>query len=91
MSANPSGLLTCYSYRDPSGASSLDTFLETGAFLREIASEDFDLTGFIIGAVSEASPLMTPRLKAQVGDVFYFKGTTYEYRREGMILSLIHI
>ena len=80
MSANPSGLLTCYSYRDPSGASSLDTFLETGAFLREIASEDFDLTGFIIGAVSEASPLMTPRLKAQVGDAFYFKGTTYEYR-----------
>ncbi|MDO4393058.1 MAG: insulinase family protein [Bacillota bacterium] len=80
MSVHPSGMITCYSYRDPSGASSLQIYLEAAAFLREMASDDFDLTGFIIGAVSDASPLMTPRLKAQVGDSFYFRGVTYEQR-----------
>ncbi|MBQ9708796.1 MAG: insulinase family protein, partial [Firmicutes bacterium] len=80
MSAHPSGMISCYSYRDPDGAASLETFKECANFLREAASEGLDLTGFIIGAVSDASPLLTPRLKGAIGDGFYFRGVTWEDR-----------
>ena len=80
ISVHPSGTIACYSYRDPDGTSSLETFKTCGDFLRQAASGDFDLTGFIIGAVSDASPLLTPRLKAQIGDGFYFRGLTWEDR-----------
>lgn len=80
MSVYPSGLIACYSYRDPDGAASLDKFRSCADFLREAAASDMDLTGFIIGAVSDASPLLTPRLKAQIGDSFYFRGVTWEDR-----------
>ena len=81
MSVHPSGILSCYSYRDPNGATSLETFKGSADFLRQLAtSDDMDLTGFIIGAVSDASPLLTPRLKAQIGDSFYFRGMTFQDR-----------
>lgn len=82
LTASPSGLIACYSYRDPSGAESLKSYTTVGDFLRAFLGSDPDLTGFIIGAVSDASRLMTPRLKGNASDFMYFSGRTYEGRCE---------
>ncbi len=80
LTAGTSGLVACYSYRDPSGAKSLETYTSVGDFLTEFAKSEPDLTGFIIGAVSESSRVMSPRLKATAGDSLYLSGRTYEDR-----------
>lgn len=82
MQVRESGLLSCYSYRDPNGAGSVERYRDSGAFLREMAESGEELTGFIIGAVAGTSPLMTPRTKASVGDSHYFCRTTWEDRCE---------
>lgn len=84
MKVDRAGLLSCYSYRDPNAARSLDTYSKSAKFLEEyLANEDSDLTGLIVGAVSEASPLMSTRVKGRVADDMYFAGITYEERCEG--------
>jgi Zn-dependent M16 (insulinase) family peptidase len=51
-----------------------------GDFLRGFAGQVSDFTGFIIGAVANSSPLLTPKTKAQVGDRFHFSRTSWETR-----------
>lgn len=75
-----SGVTGCYSYRDPSAARSLEKYREAAAFLRSFCAGRPDLTGFIIGAVSEDSPLLTPRLKGLMADCYYWQGLTWERR-----------
>ena len=65
-----------YSYRDPSPARSLDCYRASGEFLRSV--KGMDLTGMIIGAVSDSDPLMTPRMRGKTADARYWQGTTYE-------------
>ena len=80
MLARDTGLLACYSYRDPNGASSVEKYGACGDFLRGFAGQVSDFTGFIIGAVANSSPLLTPKTKAQVGDRFHFSRTSWETR-----------
>ncbi len=80
MVARDTGLAACYSYRDPNGAASVEKYRMSAQFLRDFAAQTADFTGFIIGAVANSSPLMTPRTKAQVADRFYFSRTTWESR-----------
>ena len=67
-----------YSYRDPSAAESLDIFGNCGEFLRDAVEDDEDLTGDIIGTVSEGSPLLSVRMKGQRADELFFSGISYE-------------
>ena len=80
MLARDTGLTACYSYRDPNGAASVEKYRSCGDFLRGFAGQGSDFTGFIIGAVANSSPLMTPKTKAQVADRFYFSRTTWTDR-----------
>ena len=80
MLARDTGLALCYSYRDPNGAASVEKYRSCGDFLRGFAGQVSDFTGFIIGAVANSSPLMTPKTKAQVADRHYFSRTTWEDR-----------
>lgn len=82
MLVRESGLAACYSYRDPNAAQSLDSYRNAATFLRDFCKEVSDLTGFIIGAVSDASPLLTPRMKAFVADSFYWRKISWERRTE---------
>lgn len=82
MISRTSGLNACYSYRDPNGTQTLERYRDCAAFLREFAQSGEDFTGFIIGAVANASPLMTPKAKARVGDEHYFSHVTWEERCE---------
>jgi Zn-dependent M16 (insulinase) family peptidase len=80
MVARDTGLTACYSYRDPNGAGSVESYRNCASFLRGLASQTSDFTGFIIGTVANGSPLMTPKTKAQTGDRLYFTQTTWEDR-----------
>lgn len=74
------GLAGCYSYRDPNGAKSLESYLGCADFLTEMCAEDPDLTGAIIGTVSDTEPLLTPRAKGTAADNLYWQGITWEDR-----------
>jgi hypothetical protein len=80
MTLRDSGLLACTSYRDPSGNRSLEMYQESAAFLRNFAAGAEDLTGYIIGTVSDASPLLSPRGMGLMGDIRHWKGITQEER-----------
>lgn len=72
--ARNTGLACCYSYRDPNAARSLEQYDGAAEFLRSICAEGTDLTGFIIGAVSDDSPLLTPRMQGMSADTRYWTG-----------------
>ena len=80
MVVRDTGLTACYSYRDPNGAGSVESYRNCAAFLRDLASKTSDFTGFIIGTVANNSPLMTPKTKAQAGDNIYIRQITWEDR-----------
>ncbi len=58
------GIITFYSYRDPSPAESVKIFAESADYLRRMAKSDCDLTKFIIGAIGEYDILTTPKTEA---------------------------
>ncbi|MCD7732357.1 MAG: insulinase family protein [Oscillospiraceae bacterium] len=73
-----SGYITCHSYRDPSANRSLGYFKKSGEFLRDFLKNNDDLTGFIIGSVSDMFQLTTPSMKGVISDNRYFTGITPE-------------
>lgn len=80
MLTRSNGGFYCYSYRDPSARESLRKYLDCSSFLKEFAAQNPDLTGFIIGTVSDQSPLQTPRMKGQAADNFYWRQISWEER-----------
>lgn len=80
MLTSSQGLAGCLSFRDPNAKASLEKYLGCGDFLRQFCAAKPDLTGAIIGTVSDASPLLTPRMRGQVADQYYWEGLTYETR-----------
>lgn len=74
------GFTACYSYRDPNGEKSIESYKGVPNFLRAFAQSTDNLDDFIIGTVSNSSSLMTPRSNAQTGDRFYFSDRTWESR-----------
>lgn len=72
------GIVGFYSYRDPSPARTLECFGTAGDALREIARSGEDLTASIIGAVGEALPLLSPKLRGLIASQRYLSETTYE-------------
>lgn len=90
MNTAADGMVSFYSYRDPSPEKSLHIFDQSGAFLREFAKENPDLTRIIIGTISDTEGLYTPRSMAQTADNWYLNGITDEMRatRRKEILSV---
>ncbi len=76
------GSLFAYSYRDPNAKTSIETYCKIADYVRDFANSDRSLVGFIIGAMSSASPLLTPRLITTGADGNYIKGVTEESRLE---------
>ena len=80
LTVSPSGLVCGYSYRDPNGSRSLEIYRKVGGFLRSFSDKKPDLTGLIIGAVSDATPLMTSRTKGLRADTDYWCKTSWKDR-----------
>lgn len=74
------GSVSFYSYRDPNAARSLNCYRKAPAFIRQLPGMVSDLTDFIIGAVAESEPYMTPRQQGKMADSWYLRGVTYEDR-----------
>lgn len=72
------GMVSFYSYRDPTPARTLGCYTGSSAFLREFAKSGEDVTKFIIGAVRSTSPLTSPMLKGTLATSRYLNGITYE-------------
>ena len=72
------GNLFSYSYRDPTPAKTLTADSGAADFLREFAKQGEDLDPYIISALNELNPLMSPRDKGSLADGRYMVG----YRRE---------
>ncbi len=67
-----------YTYRDPNASRSVDIFAKTPEFLREFASEDKNIDNFIIGAIGDSEPLITPKVLGALVLVTHLKGEMYE-------------
>ncbi len=80
MKVGDTGLVTCHSYRDPSGALSLEKYRKAPEFLRSFSQSGPDMTAALVGTVASLSPLLSPRLKGSTADAYYWKGVTWETR-----------
>ena len=88
LAAEENGFIGCYSYRDPDAARSLSLFAGCGQYLEDFCArllaaegnQDDSLTSYMIGAVSDASPLLTPRMRGMQADLLYLKGISPEQR-----------
>ena len=69
-----------YTYRDPDANRSLGVFEESTAFLRSIAESGEDITNFIIGAVGDSDPLITPKVLSALAVGAYLRDESYEDR-----------
>lgn len=82
MKSQTDGVLSYYSFRDPAAANSLSTFNGAADFVESYLQSEPDLTGAIIGTISDISPLLTPRLKALLADGYYLKNVSADDRRK---------
>ena len=80
MSISADGMVTYFSYRDPNPEESLETYASVPAFLTEFCESSPNLTGVIIGAISETDPVLTAGNRGYMADKFYLSGITDEYR-----------
>ena len=81
MGANRSGFVSYYSYRDPSPQKTLKIFSAVPSFISSFAESERPIDKYIIGAIGEASPHLTPRARASVATLRYFNGFTDDMRR----------
>lgn len=72
------GAVGFYTYRDPSANRSVGVFKKTSEFLRKFAEESNNIDGFIIGAIGDSEPLITPKVLNALVLVARLSGDTYE-------------
>lgn len=73
------------SYRDPNLGKTYDIFEGAGAYIREFACSERDMTKYIIGTISELDTPLTPSTKGSVSLNAYFSGLKEEdFARERM-------
>lgn len=68
------GFMAFYSYRDPSPGCSLDYYRASSDYLRALADSKEELTKFIVGAIGEYDPLLTPRTEFAIATRDYLNG-----------------
>ena len=72
------GVIGAYSYRDPSPDRSLQAYADLAAALRRFCEGGESLDKYIISAVSQTEPLMSPQNYCQKADRNWFCGITRE-------------
>lgn len=71
------------SYRDPNLKKTVDTFENTGDYLRSFTADETTMTKYIIGAVSELDVPMTPAIKGNRSSSAYLTNLDFaEVQRE---------
>ena len=72
------GNLYSYSFRDPTPARTLEADAGAAAYLKEFVEQGEDLDRYIISALNELNPLLSPRDKGALADGRYMAGYTRE-------------
>lgn len=72
--------LFCYTYRDPSPARSLEVYGGIGKFVKEYCDSDEELDKYIISAIANGEPLLSPESIGYHADCRLFSGITDEDR-----------
>ena len=78
FSPRRAGYVGFYSYRDPSPARSLEVYKEAADYLRALSESKTDIERFIIGAMGEYDPLVTPKNAAALSSWYYLNGVSDE-------------
>ena len=73
-----SGNVFSYSFRDPTPAKTLEVHSGAAGFLRGFAENGEDLDRYIISALNELNPLLSPRDKGALADARILTGYTRE-------------
>ncbi len=76
--ADPHGMITNYSYRDPSPAKSIGVYDEEADFVKEFCAGSEDITKYVISAIGNLEPLRSPAEAGAAADLQYLDGFTYE-------------
>ena len=89
MSAVRTGQTSFYSYRDPTPKRSIEKMKGAPDYLCEALGGKADIDKYIIGAIGDTSPYLTPRARAGIAAQRYLARLTDEMRLEmrGEILS----
>ncbi|MET1249282.1 insulinase family protein [Sporolactobacillus sp. STCC-11] len=70
------GNLIFWSYRDPNLKETLNIYDEAAKFAEAFDADDFEMTKYIIGTLSDLDTPLTPRGKGSMADAQYFKHIT---------------
>lgn len=84
-----SGNIFSYSFRDPTPAKTLKADGGAAEFLRAFAQQGEDMDPYIISALNELNPLLSPRDKGSLADGRYMTGYTRE-EAEKIRLQILH-
>ena len=78
ITVDRAGNIFSYSFRDPTPAKTLEADAGAAAFLRSFAEQGEDLDQYIISALNELNPLLSPRDRGSLADGRYMTGYTRE-------------
>ena len=78
MQVDRSGNIFSFSFRDPTPAKTLKADSGAADFLRAFAAQGEELDQYIISALNEMNPLLSPRDKGSLADGRYMNGYTRE-------------
>ncbi|EST12603.1 insulinase family protein [Sporolactobacillus laevolacticus] len=70
------GNIIFWSYRDPNLKETLTIYDESAKFAESFDADDFEMTKYIIGTLSDLDTPLTPRSKGSMADAQYFKKIT---------------
>ena len=79
---NVSGEASFYSYRDPSPVNTLSVYGKTADFLRQYGKTVSSLDSYIISTIAKQEPLLSEGVQGAIGEEHYFRGITWEERKE---------
>ena len=78
MQVDRAGNVYSWSYRDPTPAKTLEADAGAAEYLRAFAENGEDLDQYIISALNELNPLLSPRDKGSLADARHMNGYTRE-------------
>ena len=78
--ARPNGMVAMYSYRDPHPDRSLAAYTHAAEYLESFCAGADDLTPYIIGAVADTDPLLSPHMRGLSAAMMHLTGKTQEDR-----------
>lgn len=79
---NELGETAFYSFRDPSPDKTLDIFEDSAEFLNEYCAGKPDINPYIISSIAKNEPLISDSEYGSFADVIYFRGISFEERKE---------